>query len=154
MFKSMSGIDIAHVPYRGGAPATAAAYAGEVQITFANLSDALPQMKGGTLRAIGVTSAKRQPQAPDVPTIAESGLPGYELIVWNGLVAPGKTPVEIINRLAAAMHTIAGEPKFQAKMAEIGSMPIGDTPEQFRTFVGQEIKRWAKIVKESGTTLD
>ena len=154
VFKSMSSIDIVHVPYRGGAPATSAALSGEVQITFANLSDALPQMNGGMLKAIGVTSAKRQPQAPNVPTIAESGLPGYEVIVWNGLVAPAKTPPEIIQRLASAIHTITKEPKFQVRMEEIGSNPIGDTPEQFAAFVDQEIKRWAKVVKVSGATLD
>lgn len=154
VFKSMSGIDIVHVPYRGGAPATSAAFSGEVQITFANLSDALPQMNGGTLRAIAVTSAKRQPLAPNVPTIAESGLPGYEVIVWNGLVAPAKTPPEIINRLASAIQTITREPKFQVKIEEIGSNLIGDTPEQFSAFIDQEIKRWAKVVKVSGATLD
>jgi len=154
VFKSMAGIDIVHVPYRGGAPATSAAFSGEVQITFANLSDALPQMNGGMLRALAVTSAKRQPQAPNVPTIAESGLPGYEVIVWNGLVAPGKTPPEIINRLASAVHTITREPKFQARMEEIGSNPIGDTPEQFSIFINQEIKRWANVVKVSGASLD
>jgi tripartite-type tricarboxylate transporter receptor subunit TctC len=154
VFKSMAGIDIVHVPYRGGAPATSAAFSGEVQMTFANLSDALPQMNGGMLRALAVTSAKRQPQAPNVPTIAESGLHGYEVIVWNGLVAPGKTPPEIINRLASAVHTITREPKFQARMEEIGSNPIGDTPEQFTSFINQEIKRWANVVKISGATLD
>ena len=154
VFKSMAGIDIVHVPYRGGAPATSAAFSGEVQMTFANLSDALPQMNGGMLRALAVTSAKRQPQAPNVPTIAESGLHGYEVIVWNGLVAPGKTPPEIINRLASAVHTITREPKFQARMEEIGSNPIGDTPEQFTSCINQEIKRWANVVNISGATLD
>jgi len=150
MFKSMAGIDIGHVPYKGGAPATMAALSGEVQITFANLSDALPQMKMGKLRALAVTSATRQPQLPDVPTIAESGLPGYECIVWNGLVAPAGTPPAIVNRIAAAVQKITREPSFKEKMTEIGSVPIGDTPEQFRSFISKELARWSKVVKDSG----
>jgi tripartite-type tricarboxylate transporter receptor subunit TctC len=150
MFKSMAGIDLVHVPFRGGAPATTAAMTGEVQITFANLSDALPQMKTGKLRALGVTSAKRQPQAPEVPTIAEAGLPGYECIVWNGLLAPAGTPAPIVKRVSAAVQKIAREQAFKAKMTEIGSVPIGDTPEQFSAFIGKELTRWTKIVKDSG----
>jgi tripartite-type tricarboxylate transporter receptor subunit TctC len=154
MFKSMAGIDIVHVPFRGGAPATTAVLAGEVQITFANLSDALPQMKMGKLRALAVTSAARQPQAPEVPTIAEAGLPGYESTVWNGLVAPGKTPPEVVNRIAAAVQKMTREPSFKTKMIEIGSVPIGDSPEQFRSYVNQELVRWSKVVKESGAKAD
>jgi tripartite-type tricarboxylate transporter receptor subunit TctC len=150
MFKSMAGINLVHVPFRGGAPATTAAMTGEVQITFANLSDALPQMKTGKLRALGVTSAKRQPQAPEVPTIAEAGLPGYECIVWNGLLAPAGTPAPIVKRVSAAVQKIAREQAFKAKMTEIGSVPIGDTPEQFSAFIGKELTRWTKIVKDSG----
>ncbi|WP_151448909.1 Bug family tripartite tricarboxylate transporter substrate binding protein [Lacisediminimonas profundi] len=150
MFKSMAGVNILHVPYKGGAPATAAALAGEVAITFANLSDALPQMKAGKLRALAVTSAARQPQAPDLPTIAEAGLPGYQCIVWNGLVAPGGTPADIVNKLSAAVQKITRTPAFQEKMTQIGSVPIGDTPEQFRTFVAKELVTWNKVVKDSG----
>jgi tripartite-type tricarboxylate transporter receptor subunit TctC len=154
MFKAMAGIDLLHVPYKGGAPATTAALAGEVQITFANLSDAIPQMKLGKLRALAVTSATRQPQAPEVPTIAESGLPNYECIVWNGVVAPGGTPPAIINKIAAAIHTITRDPAFQAKMTQIGSVPIGDTPEQFRAFIGKEITAWHKVVKGANIKIE
>ncbi len=150
IFKSMARIDIVHIPFRGGAPATAAAMAGDVQITFANLSDALPQMKGGKLRALAVTSAKRQPQAPDVPTIAESGLPGYECTVWNGLVAPAGTPPEIVNRISTAVQQIARETPFKVNMFQIGSVPIGDTPQQFSAFIKKELAFWAKVVKDSG----
>lgn len=154
MFKSMAGINILHVPYKGGAPATAAALAGDVTMTFANLSDALPQMKTGKLRALAVTSASRQPQAPEIPTIAESGLPGYECIVWNGLVAPGGTPPDIVNKIAAAVQKMTRTPAFQQKMTQIGSVPIGDTPEQFRAYVKLELVRWAKVVKDSGAKVD
>jgi tripartite-type tricarboxylate transporter receptor subunit TctC len=150
IFKSMAGINIVHIPFRGGAPATAAAMAGDVQITFANLSDALPQMKGGKLRALAVTSAKRQPQAPEIPTIAESGLPGYECIVWNGLVAPAGTPPAIVNRISAAVQQVTRETPFKVNMFQIGSVPIGDTPEQYSAFIKKELSFWAKVVKESG----
>lgn len=150
MFKSMAGIDIAHVPYRGGAPATAALLAGEVEMAFANLSDALPHMKTGKLRALAVTSDKRQAQAPEVPTIGESGLQGYQVTMWNGLVAPGGTPPEIVNRLAAAVQKVTSDPSFQTKMAEIGSVSMVDTPEHFRSYIGDELNRWSKVVKESG----
>ncbi len=150
MFGSMAGVKLVHVPFRGGAPATAAALGGEVAMTFANLSDALPQIKAGKLRPLGVTSATRQPQLPDLPTIGEAALPGYEVIVWNGLIAPGATSPEIINRLASAVQKVVREPAFRTRLTEIGSVPIGDTPEQFRAFVAREMARWAKVVKDSG----
>jgi tripartite-type tricarboxylate transporter receptor subunit TctC len=154
MFKSMAGIDIEHVPYRGGAPATAALLAGEVQMAFSNLSDALPHIKTGKLRALGVTSDKRQAQAPEVPTIAESGLQGYQVTMWNGLVAPGGTPPEVVNRIAAAVQKVTSDPSFQSKMAEIGSVSMVDTPEHFRSYVNEELARWNKVVKASGAKAD
>jgi tripartite-type tricarboxylate transporter receptor subunit TctC len=154
MFKSMAGIDIVHVPFRGGAPATTALLAGEVQMAFSNLSDALPHIKTGRLRALGVTSDKRQAQAPEVPTIAESGLQGYQVTMWNGLVAPGGTPPEVVNRIAAAVQKITSDPSFQSKMAEIGSVSMVDTPEHFRSYVNEELARWSKVVKASGAKAD
>jgi tripartite-type tricarboxylate transporter receptor subunit TctC len=154
MFKSMAGIDIVHVPFRGGAPATTALLAGEVQMAFSNLSDALPHIKTGKLRALGVTSDKRQAQAPEVPTIAESGLQGYQVTMWNGLVAPGGTPPEVVNRIAAAVQKITRDPSFQSKMAEIGSVSMVDTPEHFRLYVNEELARWSKVVKASGAKSD
>jgi tripartite-type tricarboxylate transporter receptor subunit TctC len=154
MFKSMAGIDIVHVPFRGGAPATTALLAGEVQMAFSNLSDALPHIKTGRLRALGVTSDKRQVQAPEVPTIAESGLQGYQVTMWNGLVAPGGTPPEVVNRIAAAVQKVTSDPSFQSKMAEIGSVSMIDTPEHFRLYVNEELARWNKVVKASGAKAD
>lgn len=150
MFKAMANIDMTHVPFRGGAPATLATVAGDVHLVFANLSDALPQMQGGKLRALAVTSAQRQPQAPDLPTISESGLPGYESIVWNGLVAPAGTPKEVIERVSQAVQEIAKETDFQKRLEEIGSVPIGNSAEQFAAFIKDELQRWGKVVEVAG----
>ncbi|MDX3904635.1 MAG: tripartite tricarboxylate transporter substrate binding protein [Pigmentiphaga sp.] len=150
LFKSMAKVEMTHVPFRGGAPATLATVAGDVQLTFANLSDALPQMRSGKLRALAVTSAERQPQAPDVPTIAESGLPGYESIVWNGVVAPAGTPADIVAKLSSTIQEICREEAFRKSLFDIGSVPIGDTSAHFDQYVRQELERWGKVVKASG----
>jgi len=147
---SMAGIKLVHVAYKGGPPALTALLAGDVQFMFSNLSDALPQSRGGKLRALAVTTAKRVVQAPDIPTVAESGLPGFDVAPWNGIVAPGKTPPEIVARLSDTIQRIVREQPFRDKMFEIGSEPIGDTPEQFRATISHDIQRWGKIVKEAG----
>ncbi|MBL8382958.1 MAG: tripartite tricarboxylate transporter substrate binding protein [Burkholderiales bacterium] len=154
MFKAMAGVSMTHIPFKGGAPLAVAALAGDVPISFNNMFDALPHMKTGKLRGLAVTSARRQPSAPELPTIAESGLPGYESGPWNGIVAPGRTPPEIVNRLSAAIQRIVREPAFQSRLADIGSVAIGDTPEQFRATIAAELARWAKVVRDSGTKLE
>jgi tripartite-type tricarboxylate transporter receptor subunit TctC len=131
-----------------------ASISGEIPISFNNMYDALPHIRSGRLRGLAVTSATRQTPLPDVPTLAELGLTGYESGPWNGLVAPAKTPPEIISRLAAATQKIVREPAFQARMQEIGSVPIGDTPDQFRAYIQIELARWSKVVKDSGAKLD
>ena len=154
MLNSMAGIKMVHIPFRGGAPLTVAALAGEVNISFNNMADALQQMKAGKLRGLAVTSIKRQAQAPELPTMAEAGLAGYESGPWNGLVAPRKTPPEIIARLARTVRQIVAEPEFRAKLAEVGSEPIGDTPEQFRAYISEELARWGKVVRDSGARIE
>ena len=150
VFASMTGAKLVHVAFRGGPPAIAALLAGDLQLMFANLSDALPQVKAGKLRALAVTTTRRVAQVPDLPTIAESGLPGFDVAPWNGLVAPGKTAPEVINKLSETVQRIVREQAFRDKMFEIGSEPLGDTPEQFRATILHDIQRWSKIVKEAG----
>ena len=150
VLSSMAGIKLVHIAYKGGPPALAALLAGDVQFMFSNLSDALPQSKGGKLRALAVTTAKRVTQVPDMPTMAEFGMPGFDVAPWNGIVAPGKTPPEIVAKLSETIQRIVREQAFRDKMFEIGSDPIGDTPEQFRATILHDIQRWSKIVKDAG----
>ena len=154
IFKHMAGLDIVYVPYKGGAPATAAAVAGDTQITFANYSDALPQIRAGKLRALGITSAKRFPQSPDVPTIAEAGVPGYVVDSWNGLFAPAGTPPEIVNRIAAAVQQGFRDPALRKRMDDMGATPVGDSPEQFRALVASEMQKWGNFVKSTGIKVE
>lgn len=154
IFKFMSGVDMVYVPYKGGAPATAAAVAGDAQVTFANYSDALPQIRAGKLRALGITSAKRFPQSPEVPTIAEAGIPGYAVDSWNGLFAPAGSPPEIVNRIAFAVQQGFRDPALRKRMEDIGATPVGDTPEQFRAFVASELQKWGNFVKQSGIKVE
>ena len=151
---SMTGTKLVHIAFRGGSLAIVAVLAGDVQMMFANLSDALPQIKSGKLRPLGVTTARRVLQLPELPTIAEAGLPGFDVAPWNGLVAPGKTPPEIVARISDAVQRIAREPSFRDKMFEIGSEPVGDTAEQYRATIRNDIQRWSKIVKEAGIKAD
>jgi tripartite-type tricarboxylate transporter receptor subunit TctC len=149
ILKVMAGVDVVHVPFRGGNQATAALLAGDIQFMFANLSDALPQVKGGKLDVIAVTTAKRVPQAPELPTLAEAGVPGFDVAPWNGIIAPGKTPPELVNAIAGHIQKIVHEPGFVAKMSDIGSQAIGDTPADFRKTIQFEIQRWSKLVAEA-----
>ena len=154
LFKSIAGVSMTHIPFKGGAPLAIASLGGEVPISFNNMFDALPHMKTAKLRGLAVTSARRQPQAPELPTLAESGLPGYESGPWNGIVAPGKTPPELVNRLSGVIQKIVRDPAFQTRLNEIGSVAIGDTPEQFRAYISVELARWSKVVRDSGTKLE
>ena len=154
IFKYMAGIDMVYIPYKGGAPAAAAAAAGDAQVTFANYSDALTHMKSGRLRALGMTSAKRFPQSPEVPTIAEAAIPGYQVDSWNGLLAPAGTPADIVNRMAVAVQEGYKDPGTRKRLEEMGTVPVGDTPAQFRSFVQAELTKWGEFVKKSGIKVE
>lgn len=154
IFKHMAGLDVVYIPYKGGAPATAAAVAGDAQITFANYSDALPQMRAGRLRALGITSSRRFAQSPEVPTIAEAGVPGYAVDSWNGLFAPAGTPPEIVSRIALAVQQGFKDPLLRKRMEDIGATPVGDSPEQFRAFVQAEQQKWGSFVKQTGIKVE
>jgi tripartite-type tricarboxylate transporter receptor subunit TctC len=154
IFKYMAGVNMVYIPYKGGAPATAAAAAGDAQVTFANYSDALVHMKSGRLRPLGMSSAKRFPQSPEVPTIAEAGIPGYQVESWNGLLAPAGTPAEIVERLASAAQQGLKDPPTRKRLEEIGTDAVGDTPAQFREFVQVELTKWGNFVKQSGIKVE
>jgi tripartite-type tricarboxylate transporter receptor subunit TctC len=154
IFKYMAGIDMVYIPYKGGAPAAAAAAAGDAQVTFANYSDALAHMKSGRLRALGMTSARRFAQSPEVPTIAEAAIPGYQVDSWNGLLAPAGTPPEIVNRIAAAVQQGYKDPATRKRLEEMGTEPVGDTPAQFHAFLQGEVQKWGSFVKQSGIKVE
>ena len=150
IFKYMAGVDMVYIPYKGGAPAAAAAAAGDAQVTFANYSDALVHMKSGRLRPLGMTSARRFAQSPEVPTIGEAGIPGYQVDSWNGLLAPAGTPPEAVSRVAAAVEQAFKDPATRRRLEEMGTEPVSDTPAQFRSFLQAELEKWGGFVKQSG----
>jgi tripartite-type tricarboxylate transporter receptor subunit TctC len=154
MFKQMTGVDIVHVPYRGSAPAVNDLIAGQVDLMFDNLPSSIGQVRGGNLRAIAVTSAKRSPALPDVPTVAESGLPGFEASSWFAIFAPAKTPPEIVQKLNAEVLKILADPEVQSRFAEIGGEIRPYKPDELRAFVQSEIEKWGKVVKASGAKID
>jgi tripartite-type tricarboxylate transporter receptor subunit TctC len=147
LFRSMAGITMTHVPYKGTGPATVDVVAGQVQLSMPNLLTAMPHIKGGTLRALGVTGPRRATGLPNVPTIAEAGLPGYESVQWYGLMAPAGTPAPIIARLQAEIAKSLASPEMQAAMANEGADAVGNKPQEFAAFIRSEIDKWSKVVK-------
>ena len=154
LFKAMTGVDMLHIPYKGSAPAVADLVAGQVQLMFDNLPSSIQQVRAGKLRAIAVTSLRRSPVLPDVPTIAESGLPGYEASSWFGMHAPAKTSKDIVNKLHATVAKALRTPEMIERFTSLGADPVGNTPEQFTEFVRDEIAKWAKVVKASGAKVE
>ena len=154
LFKTMAGVDMTHVPYKGSAPALTDLMGGQVQVMFDNLPSSLQQIKAGKLRAIAVTSAKRSPALPDVPTIAESGLPGFEASSWFGVLAPAGTPPAIVARLNAEINKWLQSPEGKEQLLGQGAQAAGGTPEQFAAHIRAETDKWAKVVKASGAKVD
>ena len=154
MFKIAAGIDLTHIPYKGSAPAVADLLAGQVQAMIDGLPSALPHVQAGKLRALAVTSAKRSPAAPDLPTIAESGYPGFSADAWSGLFAPRGTPKAIVEKISLETQRILKTPEVQKRLGELGAEPVGSTPAEFAQFVQREIDKWARVVKASGARLD
>ena len=153
LFKKRAGIDIIHVPYKGAAPAVADLVAGQVTMMVDNLPSSLPQIQGGKLRALAVTSAARVPELPDVPTMKEAGFDDFQVTAWFGLVARAGTPAPIIAQLHKAAATALAEPQVKSRLAELGGQAGGDTPENFGKFIDQERQRWARVVKDTGIPL-
>lgn len=150
LFKLVAKVDMLFVPYKGEGPAVADAMGGQISLVFSNLPVALPQARGGRLRGIAVTSAQRVPSASDIPTVAESGLPGFEAFTWFGLFAPGATPRDVVMKLNADSVSALNVAEVKDKMAAQGLFVTANTPDQFGGFVRKEIPRWAKIVKDAG----
>ncbi|MFU1981588.1 Bug family tripartite tricarboxylate transporter substrate binding protein [Bordetella hinzii] len=150
LFKSVSGTQILHVPYKGGGPAMLDTISGQVQMSFPVLSAAKPQVDGGKLRALGVTGAKRSALLPDVPTVAESGLPGYVFETWFVVSAPAGTPEAVVQRLNTSLAEALRSPAISERMSREGFDPLISTPQQTDAMVASEVKRWADIVKTAG----
>jgi tripartite-type tricarboxylate transporter receptor subunit TctC len=154
LFKFMSGIQVVHVPYKGGAAGITDLIAGQVQLMLESTNSITPHVKGGRVRGLAVTSAKRTEVLPDVPTLAEAGVPGYEATTWTGLVAPAGMPRAIIARLNAEVNKMVASPSFKEKIAPIGSEPMAGTPEQFAQFIKSESAKWAEVIRKSGAKID
>ena len=157
LFKSMTGSYMTHIPYRGSGPALMDMVGGNADVMFDNLPSSLPQIKGGKLKALAVTSAQRSPALPDVPTVAEAGGPllkGYEASSWFGLLAPAGTPPEIVNRIQQEVAKSLSTPAIKEKMVAQGAIPSGNTPAEFAKLIASEHEKWARVVKVSGAKVD
>jgi tripartite-type tricarboxylate transporter receptor subunit TctC len=154
LFKTMAHVDMTHIPYKGSAPALTDLIGGQVQIMFDNLPSSLAQIKAGKLRAIAVTSQKRAPALPDVPTIAESGLPGFEATSWFGVLAPAGTPFPVVARINSEINKWLQTPEAREQLLAQGAAAAGGTPESFAAHIRAETDKWAKVVKESGAKVD
>ena len=154
LLKMMGKVNIVHIPYKGSAPALTALLSGEVDLNFENTLIVMPHIKSGKVRAIAVTGAQRSKLVPELPTIAEGGLPGYNASGWYGLLAPAATPKEIVARLNTEVVRILRLPDVVERLSGLGAEPAGNTPEQFTAFIRAEIEKWAKLVKAANMKAD
>lgn len=154
LFKQMTGTDIVHVPYKGAPQAVTDVLAGHMQLMFNSIAPIVPHIKSGKVRVLGVASLQRSPQLPDVPTIHESGVPGFEAVNWFGLFAPAKTPRAIVSRVNAAVVGTIKSPEMQAKFLALGADPVGSSVEEFSAYVRRDMEKYARIVKVSGARID
>jgi tripartite-type tricarboxylate transporter receptor subunit TctC len=154
LFKTMAGLKITHVPYKGSAPAVTDLLGGHVSLMFDNMPSALPHVKAGKLRALAVSTLKRSPVAPEIPTVAESGLPGFEVSVWFAVLAPAATPKAIVDRLNQILVKALQAPDVRERLLTQGAEPVGNTPEQFTDLMKRDLVKWAKVVKAADIRLD
>ena len=153
-FKIATGVQMQQVPYKGSAPALTDLIGGQVQLIFDSMPSAMPHVKSGKVRALAVTTAKRSPTVPDLPTIAESGVPGFDISTWYGVWAPAGTPKDIVNKIAAEIAKALHQPAVRERLAALGAEPVGNTPEEFAAYCQSELAKWSKIVRESGAKAD
>lgn len=153
-FAYMTGTNIVHVPYKGGGPAVVSIVSGETAVLFATIPSAIQHFKSGKLIPLGVSRAQRNAALPDVPTVAEAGVPGYEAIEWNGVMVPAGTPVAAINRLHQAIVKAVAIPEVRERVTGLGADLVGNSPDEFRAFLRNELATWGKVVKEVGMRID
>lgn len=154
LFKMMAGVDLNHVPFNGNAPATTSLLGGQVALMFNAMPAAMPHVKSGKLRALAVTSATRSRAAPQLPTIAESGLPGYEVTAWNGILAPAGTPKAIIERLYKEIVAVLREPDLAARYESLGAEPLGNTPQQFAALIATDVRKYGEVARAAKLKID
>jgi tripartite-type tricarboxylate transporter receptor subunit TctC len=153
-FEGMGGVQMLHVPYKGSGPLTTDLLGGQVNMSFDTITPVLPHIKAGKLRALAVTTAKRSVALPDVPTLDEAGLKGFNMGTWFGVLAPAATPADVVGRLNAEIVKIINNPEFRKKMEEIGAVPVGDTPAQMAAQIKDDTERFAKLVKDAKVSID
>lgn len=152
LFKAMAGVNLLHVPYKGSGPAMIDLIAGRVSVMFENMPGAVPHWKAGKVRILAQTGLKRSPALPDVPTVAEAGVPGYESLSWSGVAVPAGTPKEVVNRLNRDINAVLQQPEMRAKLAEQGGEAVGGPPETFSEHIRREREKWSGVIRSAGIT--
>ncbi|HET6265048.1 MAG TPA: tripartite tricarboxylate transporter substrate binding protein [Usitatibacter sp.] len=154
LFKTMAGIDMTHVPYKGAAPAMNDLVGGQIHLMFDNLASSLAQVRAGRIRALAVTTSRRSALAPDLPTVIESGLPGFDISTWFGIFVPAGTPRDVVDRLHGEFTRALAQPDVREKMLNLGAEPVGNRPEEFAAFIRGEAEKYAQVIRASGAKAD
>ena len=154
LFKAMTGVSMVHVPYKGAQPALTDVLAGQCQLMFATSASVIPYIKAGRLRALAVTTVERSPGMPELPTIAEAGVPGFEAITWHGVVVPAQTPASVVERLNRAINAVLRQKDLVERLSGLGAEVAGGTPQDFAAYIAREIPKWTKVVRDSGAKAD
>ena len=154
LFKTMAGVDLVHVPYKGAQPALTDVIAGQVQVMFATSASVIPFIHAGKLRALAVTTARRSPSVPDLPTVSEAGVPGFEAITWHGVVVPAVTPPTLVERLNRDIVSALAQADLRERLAALGAEVHAGTPREFADYIASEIPKWSKVVRDSGARIE